>query len=289
MLRRWPLPEHDSDADKDARGRVLAVGGASQMPGAIILAATAALRAGAGKLQIATNRASALAVATSVPEAKVFALAENKEGAIAASAADAIVECAERVGSLLIGPGMVDEKIVGRLMCSVIPRVGESTLILDAAALAFLRERPEMLRALRGRVILTPHRGEMAGMLGVDKREIEKDPAGFARRAAARFKAVIALKGSETFICDARGEIYCNRTGNVGLATSGSGDTLSGIIAGLVARGAEPMHAACWGVHLHGRAGDKLARSMGPIGFLARELLAEIPPIMAEITARPKS
>ncbi len=94
------------------------------------------------------------------------------------------------------------------------------------------------------------------------------------------------MKGSETFIVAPEGEIYCNRTGNIGLATSGSGDTLSGIIAGLVARGATPIQAAAWGVYLHGRAGDALAKRMGQLGFLARELLAEVPSLMAEFEKR---
>jgi NAD(P)H-hydrate repair Nnr-like enzyme with NAD(P)H-hydrate dehydratase domain len=99
---------------------------------------------------------------------------------------------------------------------------------------------------------------------------------------------VIALKGRETFIAAPTGKTYSNRAGNVGLATSGSGDTLSGIIAGLAARGAEPLQAAVWGVYLHARAGDRLARRMGRLGFLARELLAEIPALMSELDGRKK-
>ena len=104
-----------------------------------------------------------------------------------------------------------------------------------------------------------------------------------ARRAAEHFRSVIALKGAETVIMSPSGETWCNRSGNVGLATSGSGDTLSGIIAGLAARGADPAQATVWGVYLHGSAGDRLAERVGPLGFLARELLAEIPALMADL------
>ncbi|HEX8853166.1 MAG TPA: ADP/ATP-dependent (S)-NAD(P)H-hydrate dehydratase, partial [Pyrinomonadaceae bacterium] len=121
-----------------------------------------------------------------------------------------------------------------------------------------------------------------------DKAAVERDRTGALRAAVARFQAVVILKGRETLISAPDSPIYRNRAGNVGLATSGSGDTLSGIVAGLAARGARPLAAAVWGVHLHARAGDRLARRMGRLGFLARELLAEIPPLMSELHAKGK-
>jgi NAD(P)H-hydrate repair Nnr-like enzyme with NAD(P)H-hydrate dehydratase domain len=124
----------------------------------------------------------------------------------------------------------------------------------------------------------------MANLLGIDKAEITRNPAVIARQAAAHFQAVVALKGATTLIAEPGGKLYCNQTGNVGLATSGSGDTLSGIVAGLAARGAPPGQAAAWAVYLHGSAGDKLAARFGPLGFLARELLAEIPGLMATLS-----
>ena len=120
----------------------------------------------------------------------------------------------------------------------------------------------------------------MAGMLGVEREAITREPAVTARRAAEQWGVVLTLKGRETFIAAPDGRIYCNTAGNVGLATSGSGDTLAGIIAGLAARGAEPLQAAVWGVYLHASAGDRLAERMGRLGFLARELLDEIPALM---------
>jgi hydroxyethylthiazole kinase-like uncharacterized protein yjeF len=136
--------------------------------------------------------------------------------------------------------------------------------------------------------VLTPHAGEMAGMLDADKEDVLRDAQQTAQRAARRLRAIVALKGAETFISAPDGETYCNRTGNVGLATSGSGDTLSGIISGLLARGASPLQSAVWGVYVHGRAGDQLARRVGPLGFLARELLAEVPHLMSELSSSKK-
>ncbi len=284
LLRGWPLPQPDEAGDKEDRGRVLIVGGATEMPGAIILAATAALRAGAGKLQIATCRSIAQLVAAAVPEARVFAMPETKAGDIAAAAAALIVEKANEVQSVLIGPGMVDETVVTRLIEAMLPGIESPALILDAVALLCVKNNPQALHDLNGKVVLTPHAGEMASITGIDKDEITRDPLAIVRQTASDMRAVIALKGAETYIAaHATHRAYCNRTGNVGLATSGSGDTLSGIIAGLVARGAAPLQATAWGVYLHGRAGDVLAKRMGQLGFLARELLSEVPALMAEL------
>jgi hydroxyethylthiazole kinase-like uncharacterized protein yjeF len=289
VMRRWPLPQPAEEGDKEERGRVLVIGGAKEMPGAIILAATAALRAGAGKLQIATCRSIAQLVAAAVPEARVFALPETKTGDIAASAAETIAEHANSVHAVLIGPGMIDEETVTRLTLAILARIEEPSLILDAAALACLKKEKQALHKLKAQVILTPHAGEMASMTGEEKDSIKHDPLAAARRAANELHAVVALKGAETFIAaPSTRKTYCNRTGNVGLATSGSGDTLSGIITGLAARGAAPLQAAAWGVYLHGRAGERLAKRVGQLGFLARELLAEVPSLMAKFDKRQK-
>ena len=282
-LRRWPLPQPDEDADKEARGRVLVVGGTRETPGGVLLAATAALRAGAGKLQMAVGSSVALPLALAVPEGRVFALAESAHGEIAPEAAAAIAERAAHAQAVLIGPGMIDEATAVPLVRAVVPRLGVGTLVLDAAALACLAADPAVVRGLAGRAILTPHAGEMAHVLGVDAATVRGDPLGTARRVAADWQAVVVLKGAVTHVAAPCGGTYRNRAGNVGLATSGSGDTLAGIVAGLAARGATPLQAAVWGVYLHGRAGDRLARRVGPLGFLARELLAEVPALLATV------
>lgn len=267
---------------------MLIVGGAAEMPGAVILAATAALRAGAGKLQIATSRSILQVVAAAVPEARVFALPETRAGAIAVSASAEIVKRANEVQSVLIGPGMIDEKAVSRLMQDVLPRLRRVTAILDAAALSCFEGSPQLLAKLDCKSVLTPHAGEMAKLLGKSYDSITREPQVTARRAATDLRAVVALKGAETFIAAPHhSKIYCNRAGNVGLATSGSGDVLSGIIAGIAARGAPPLQAAVWGVYLHALAGEALAKRIGRLGYLARELPAEVPAIMSRLD-RPK-
>lgn len=290
LLGAWPLPQPEDDDDKEARGRVLVIGGSTEIAGAVVLAATAALRAGAGKMQIATCRSVAAHVSMAVPEARVIGLPETQAGGIAAGGLQQIEEELAGAQAVLVGPGMTDEAATIRLMKNLLHRIPHAgTLVLDAGALTFLKHTPQSLARLHGRVVLTPHAGEMASLLGVEKTEIEAEPLETVRHAVATLGAVVALKGRETLIAaPASRNVYCNRAGNVGLATSGSGDTLSGVIAGLAARGSTPFQAAVWGVYLHARAGDELARRMGALGFLARELLAEIPPLMAKLH-RPKS
>ena len=154
LLRDWPLPQPDEGGDKEERGRVLIVGGSAEMPGAVILAAVAALRAGAGKLRIATCRSVAPWVAVAVPEARVFALPETEAGAIPATAADQVARQAEQVDALLFGPGMIDEPEAAGLVRDVLPKIQRPTVVLDAAALTGLAGAREAIRSLGGRVVL---------------------------------------------------------------------------------------------------------------------------------------
>jgi hydroxyethylthiazole kinase-like uncharacterized protein yjeF len=287
LLQRIPLPKPDEQGDKDARGRVMAVGGSAQTPGAILLAGVAALRAGAGKLQLATVRSAAAALGVAVPESLVVALQETRAGEIAGEVAGrALAQRTAQVDALLLGPGMSSGRGAHALIRALAHRLGDAaTLVLDAAAVTALRDDDELLLALHGRVVLTPHAGEMATLLGIEKDEVGANPAAHARAAAARFGAVIALKGPESWIAEPDGTLYQYVGGSVGLATSGSGDTLAGIVAGLAARGAPPAHAAVWGAFLHGEAGELLARRIGPIGYLARELLDEVPGLMSRSSA----
>jgi len=284
LLRAWPLPQPSDDADKEGRGRVLVVAGSPELPGTAVLAATAALRAGAGKLRIATVASIAPYVGIAVPEARVLALPETRGGAIDPRAVRQLAELANASQATLIGPGLVGTETLRVLLCHLLPRLADTVLVLDSEAMMAIPGCLQELHGLRASAILTPHAGEMAGLLSMEKTDVRADPVGTARRAAEHFRAVVALKGSETVIASPSGQGWRNRSGNVGLATSGSGDTPSGIVAGLVARGAAPAQAAVWGVYLHGSAGDRLARQVGPLGFLARELLAEIPALMAELS-----
>ncbi|WP_457094097.1 NAD(P)H-hydrate dehydratase [Microvirga sp. P5_D2] len=282
FLNRIPLPQPAEDGDKDQRGRVLVIGGSTAVPGAALLAATAALRAGAGKLQIATCRSIAMHLGLAVPEALVLSLPETDSGEIDPRAADRLSERIARCDAVLVGPGMLDEKTAAILTADLLNCDSGVAFILDAGALGQLRGIASLLARHKGRLVITPHAGEMANLLGIDKHDVLRDPAAVATEAASLLHCVVALKGSRTHIAAPDEGAWTYSDGNVGLATSGSGDTLAGIVAGLLARGVTPLQAAQWGVFLHGEAGNRLAQTRGPLGFLARELLAEIPRLMAD-------
>jgi ADP-dependent NAD(P)H-hydrate dehydratase len=283
LLRATPLPWPDEGGDKEERGRVLVVGGGRETPGAVVLAGVAALRAGAGKLQVATGASNAALVASSLPEARVFALTETRAGKLSRSACARLEEHLGKARCVCVGPGMIEGESVARFVEEALRLCRDAAVVLDAGAVACLNKGRDLLHALGGRAVVTPNADELAEIYGEGLAASGGAPAA-ARRAADEFRAVFVLKGRETFVASPGGETYVNRAGSVGLATSGSGDVLAGVIAGLVARGAEPTRAAAWGVHLHALAGERLARRVGPLGFLARELPAEIPPLMAELS-----
>lgn len=283
LLRRIPLPLPEEGGDKEERGRVLVIGGGRETPGAVMLAGLAALRAGAGKLQIATGAGNAPLVAASIPEARVFALPETKAGHLTKGATDLLAEHASHAQAVCLGPGMIEDERVARFVSRVLGLCREVPVVLDAGAIACLCEGRGLLEELNGRAVVTPNAEELAGIRSVPKEEITGDAARAALHAASEFRAVFALKGRETFIASAEGECLVNRAGSVGLATSGSGDVLAGVIAGFVARGADPFRSAAWGVHVHALAGERLSERTGTLGFLARELLPEIPGLLDEL------
>jgi len=294
LLRGWPLPMPSPDGDKNERGRVLVIAGSREMPGAVILAARAALRAGAGKLTIATGGSVAQLVALAIPESRVIALPETAGGGIAPAAVEALPA---HFDAVLIGPGMQDEPSTCSFVLALLPRMGEIPLVLDACAMSVVRRqlqavdahkqpRRKYISSFRSPVLLTPHAGEMAHLSMTDKAGVQADPAAAARAAARHWNALVALKGATTCIAAPDGRLWTHAGGNAGLATSGSGDVLAGLIAGLAARGAPLEQAGAWGVVLHARAGERLAQRFGPLGYMASELAAEVPALMHALAAR---
>ncbi|HKY81797.1 MAG TPA: NAD(P)H-hydrate dehydratase [Sphingobium sp.] len=282
-LRAHPLPQPDGNSDKNARGRVLVAGGAEFVPGALRLTGEAALRGGAGKLRMATVRSAAMSLGVLVPEAAMIALPADEDGEIAAGAAEVLAHHIARCDTLILGPGMTvsaqTDALVAAILSTTEPPV---TIVLDAAALTSARDMEPLIARHEGRVILTPHHGEMAILTGQDAADIAADPVAIASRVAKQFQATVVLKGDRSVVANCDGDCLLYEGGCVGLATGGSGDVLAGIIGGLAARGAKPMTAAAWGSWAHGRAGQHLAATVGPIGFLAREILPLIPGLLEE-------
>ncbi|MEU2350151.1 NAD(P)H-hydrate dehydratase [Modestobacter sp. NPDC049651] len=282
VLRGWQLPE--PTGGKEARGSILVVGGSTETLGAVLLAAEAALRSGAGKLQVAVPASVAGPVAVALPEALVRALPETADGAVSADAADRVVELARRASAVLIGPGMQDEEQTRHLVQRLLPEL-EGPVALDALGLAAVTADPRCLHHLDGRVVLTPNPTELAIALHAEQGAVEDDPAGAARELASAARAAVGLGGATSWVAAPDGRLWEDQSGGAGLGVSGSGDVRAGVVGGLLARGADPLQAAVWASYLHGRAGERLAGEIGMLGFLARELPLQIPKIIAE-TAR---
>ena len=275
-LRDWPLPHADDASDKEDRGQVLVVAGSREIPGAALLSATAALRAGAGKLTIATAQSVAPGLALLMPEARVIALPETAAGGFLPSGAELLAQCAASSSAVLIGPGLLDAQGSCEFILDLLRQLTRVPVILDALAMDVVLQSPRFEQP----VLLTPHAGEMAHLSGQSKDEVIADAPALAQDMARTHQAVIALKGATTIIMSPEGAAWRHVSGNAGLGTSGSGDVLAGIMTGLAARGAPLVQAAAWGVVLHALAGKRLAERHGRLGFLARELLLEIPPVM---------
>ncbi|HEX2600970.1 MAG TPA: NAD(P)H-hydrate dehydratase [Gemmatimonadaceae bacterium] len=288
LLRRWPLPQPGDSADKQDRGVAMVIGGAAEVPGALLLSGVAALRVGAGKLQLAGPRAAATPLGVALPEARVFPLGESGDGFLDRRAADRAAECAHGADAILIGPGMLNEKATRGFMDEILGKVSDRNLVIDAYALIALRDGRYHF-AEGTSVVLTPNQSEMARITGDKPGSIARDPLGVASTVSRDLNAVVALKGPETVIATPYGEVFRYTGGDVGLATSGSGDVLAGAVVGLLARGATLDQAAVWATFLHGSAGNRLARRLGPLGFLARELSEELPSLMNQLAGKRSS
>jgi ADP-dependent NAD(P)H-hydrate dehydratase len=266
LLRDWPLPR--GEGSKHSRGHVLVVGGAASTPGAAMLAGLAALRVGAGVLALAVDASVAGAVAVAVPEARVVAREQ-------------VTQSLSGARYVLVGPGLDDAETTARLLETVAEHADDDTqFVLDAFALGVLPDSPVRPR-FAGRAVLTPNSSEMARLLGTDDSD-DIDGSGAAKRVAADYDAVVAF---QSHVAAPDGRCWRVAAGHPGLGTSGSGDVLAGAVVGLLARGADAAQAAGWATYLHAVAGERLAARVGRLGFLARELAAQLPIVLTETEA----
>ena len=279
VLRGWALPTEQDD--KESRGRALVVGGSVANPGGALLAARAAMRSGAGKVQLVVPEPVAVAMAVAMPESLVRGAPCTPSGDLSPEAAAIVEEYAQRADAVLIGPGMLDPDVASATVAAVASSL-RGTIVMDALALAWLTQDPSRGRQFDA-LVISPNLTELALTLGEDEAAVEDDPAPAALRLAAATGAVVTSGGSSSFVATPDGALYRSDEGNPGLGVSGSGDVKAGIILGLCARGARPDQAAVWAAHLHGTIGGRLASRLGPTGYLAGELPAEIPQALLEI------
>ncbi|MEQ8200468.1 MAG: NAD(P)H-hydrate dehydratase [Syntrophomonadaceae bacterium] len=284
MVKRWLTPRA-ADTHKGTYGHVLVVGGSAGMTGAVTMTACAALRSGAGLVTAALPKTLVPILDVTVMEVMSRALPETSQCSISIEALPAIENLLGTCSVCAVGPGMSRYREANAIVRYILENSGVPVLI-DADGINALESDPEVLRDRQVPVVITPHPRELARLTGLSVEEIQHNRIEIASRYAAKWGITIVLKGHHTVVACPAGEIYINGSGNPGMATAGSGDVLSGIIAGLIAQGLKTQRAAAAGVYIHGRAGDQAAAELGQRGMIAGDLIDYLPDALLEIAGQ---
>lgn len=277
---RSRLPRRAPDAHKGNAGRIAVLGGSPGLSGAPRLCARGALRVGAGLVTAGYPGSIAAEMAVRDAEVMGYAMTCGVSGGMTAASLADLPDWLAAADAVAIGPGLGASVEAGEFTLQVL-RAHPGAVVVDADALRpFRRGIPPNLNPER--MVITPHPGEMARLIGESIQSVQEDRLGIARRVARETGATVVLKGAGTIIALPGGRYFINTTGNPGLAAGGTGDVLAGVIAGLMAQGLNPEDAAVCGVFLHGLSGDELAR-VRPRGYLAGEVADEIPAAMRKV------
>lgn len=271
---RDALPARDPSGHKGTFGRVLILGGSEGMTGAAILAARSAVRSGTGLVYCAYPRPLGVVMESQLVEPVKIPLAGDSPWFVGSQARGAIEEAA-RVDAVALGPGLGLRPETGKFVRTVAREISKP-LVIDADALNLLAEDLSVLRNRDAPTIITPHPGEAGKLLGCSTAQVQSDRLGAARRLSIELDVVAVLKGSQTIVATPDGQRYINPTGNTGLAKGGSGDVLTGLIAGLLAQGCEPAEAARLGVFIHGVAADRAAESLGVRAMTPQDVIESL-------------
>lgn len=291
---RWVaerLPQRPLDSHKGTFGHVLVVAGSRNYVGAAYLASQASVRSGAGLTTLATPESVYPIAAAKATEPIHLPLSEDEEGRVSAQAVGVLRSASRRYTNILVGCGLgmshgTVEFVEDLLFGGESDGVSGLPALVDADGLNNLARIDGWPERKRGPMVLTPHPGEMATLTGLPSSEIQKDRVAVAREYAARWGVFLVLKGANTVVAEPAGMVWVAPFANPGMATGGTGDVLSGVIAGLMAQGLVPADAACCGVYLHGEAGRELVSRLGNTGAVASDLLPEIPAAMKRIRQR---
>lgn len=285
-LNQFPLTLPATESDKNGRGTVLALAGSYRVPGAAVLAGTGAMRAGAGKVQLAVPRSISLGVGSKFLECGILPLEENVTGDALALLSPELKKSVNAADAVLIGPGLMDAEAASGFVKLLLNEIEGKSFIIDGLALCDLNHDLNLLRKGANRAVLTPHHGEMASLLGIQKNEVDQNPLKYGLKIASEAGVVVVLKASTTYVVAPDGRAWIHKDGLPGLATAGSGDVLAGILAGLIARGTDLLRASLWAVILHAEAGRRLTKSVGVLGFMARELPEQVPHLLSSLPTR---
>lgn len=276
------LPERDPEGHKGSYGHVLVLAGSQGKTGAAAMTSLGALRAGAGLVTLGIAESLNLIMEVKLTEVMTEPLQEGEPGHLGLEALDRIIALVKGKKGMAIGPGLSTSPGTLSLVRTLLDKVSDIPIVIDADGLNALAEDQECLTKLTGKAILTPHPGEMSRLTGQSVKEIQADRIGAARALSQKYGVVVVLKGARTVIADPQGPVYLNPVGNSVLAAGGTGDILTGLILGFISQGLSLTQSACLGVFLHGQAGVWLARKRGVQGILASEILEIIPGLISQ-------
>ncbi len=276
MLPAGLLPPRAPETHKGDVGRLFLLAGSVGFSGAAALCAMGALRTGAGLVTLGIPKSLHAPMVEKLTEAMLKVLPETKEGSLSLQGLVDIIETADRMDAIAIGPGLSQHQQTKELVRQLLPRIAKP-LVLDADGLNAVAEDPGMLKKLPLPVIVTPHPGEMGRLIRQSADDVQKDRERTAKEFAKKYNVVAVLKGHHTVVASFDGAVYVNETGNPGMASGGFGDVLTGMIAALLGQKLALFDAARLGVYLHGLAADLAAKERGEIGLLASDLADRIP------------
>jgi len=276
------LPARPFDGHKGTFGTVVVVAGSVGYTGAAALTALSALRTGAGLVHLGVPSSLNDIMETKLTEVMTKPLAETAARSLSPESLPDVRELLENAEALALGPGISRDQETQSLVRSIVAEMSVPCVI-DADGLNALTPEKVGQRTGDAPVVLTPHPGEMARLTGHTVGEVLADREGVARDVAAKARATVVLKGVGSIVAAPSGELYMNPTGNSGLASGGTGDVLTGIIAGLLGQGVAATDAAALGAFVHGLAGDLAAEALGEAGMIAGDVLDHVPYALVEI------
>ena len=278
------LPRRAPDGHKGTYGRVLVLAGSRGMSGAAVLCGSAALRGGAGLVQVACPLDAQPMVAAGNPCYMTAAVAQRTDGTYSEACLTELLALAEKADVLAVGPGLGNREDVALVVRGLLTAVAAKPIVLDADGLNVLPPIPEEVSRRAAPVVMTPHPGEFARLLGVTPAEVQAGRDALAADFARRHRCVVLLKGHRTVVTDGE-RLYRNATGNPGMATGGTGDVLTGLLAALIGQKLAPFDAACLAAWAHGRAGDLAAADLSQTALTAADLLDYLPAVFRELEA----
>ncbi len=275
------LPKRRSDANKGDMGKVFILGGSKGMTGAVCLSALGALRSGAGLVSVGCPDSERGIVATKLTEALTLGFADEN-GLFSGKDTAEIIKKINLSDVCAFGMGMGKSKQNSNLVYNIITGA-EKPLVIDVDGINAVYGNIDILNELKAKAVLTPHPGEMSRLLKVSVSDVQSDRVKAATEFSKKYNIVTVLKGENTVISDSDGKYVINRTGNSGMATGGTGDVLSGVIASFIGQGLKPYDAAVLSVYLHGRAGDIEETEKTVFGLIASDVASALPLAIKEL------